>query len=364
MAEPESQPEYVALEPVREPTPVGPAGGAARRRTRRRGLRRRRAARARGRRRRRGRSRARTRAKAGRWRGATPTAASAPTVPARRHRASCCRRARRSASSRTRSTPPASPTGPRRRRSCTAPARSATCSWCSRPSTTPPTSSRWSSALRSPIFGCGDDDLYTFKVEHGGRWDHQPPLPESLPARPSRRRRACARSPSWHDARLLVVAERAARPHRARAAGARGRVRTRAAARPVAAPAVRGRPGARVRGGRGRQRCATSSRWAELQGSEGARVVETVLPETDDDAVRILTIHGAKGLEFPITILSGMTTKAAGRRAGVQLLFPHDRDTYAVRVSTTGHHRGVRAATHPSTSRWTSTRSCASSTSP
>src|SRR6185503_18902483 len=73
--------------------------------------------------------------------------------------------------------------------------------------------------------------------------------------------------------------------------------------------------------------------WADLQSSEGARVVETVLPETDDDAVRILTIHGAKGLEFPITIVSGMTTKAAGRRAGVELLFPHDSDGYALRVS-------------------------------
>ena len=37
------------------------------------------------------------------------------------------------------------------------------------------------SALRSPVFGCGDDDLYTFRVEHGGRWNHQAPLPESLP---------------------------------------------------------------------------------------------------------------------------------------------------------------------------------------
>ncbi len=74
--------------------------------------------------------------------------------------------------------------------------------------------------------------------------------------------------------------------------------------------------------------------WADLQGSEGARVVETVLPETDDDAVRILTIHGAKGLEFPITIVSGMTTMAAGRPPGVQLRFPHDRDTYALRVSS------------------------------
>ena len=53
-------------------------------------------------------------------------------------------------------------------------------------------------------------------------------------------------------------------------------------------------------------------------------MVETVLPETDDDAVRILTIHGAKGLEFPITILSGMTTKAAGPRPGVEVAVPTD----------------------------------------
>ena len=44
-------------------------------------------------------------------------------------------------------------------------------------------------------------------------------------------------------------------------------------------------------------------------------MAESVLPETDDDAVRILTIHGAKGLEFPITIVSGMSTAPAGRPA-------------------------------------------------
>ena len=74
--------------------------------------------------------------------------------------------------------------------------------------------------------------------------------------------------------------------------------------------------------------------WADLQGSEGARVVETVLPETDDDAVRILTIHGAKGLEFPITIVSGMTTKAQSRHAAESSCgSPTTRDTYALRVS-------------------------------
>ena len=35
-----------------------------------------------------------------------------------------------------------------------------------------------------------------------------------------------------------------------------------------------------------------------------------------------MTVHGAKGLEFPIVIVSGMTTAASGRRSGAQVLFP------------------------------------------
>ena len=57
--------------------------------------------------------------------------------------ASSCPPAPRSVSSRTPSTPPGSPTGPRPPRSSTARGRSATCSWCCKQSTTPPTSSRW-----------------------------------------------------------------------------------------------------------------------------------------------------------------------------------------------------------------------------
>ena len=44
-------------------------------------------------------------------------------------------------------------------------------------------------------------------------------------------------------------------------------------------------------------------RWAELQMEEGNRITEVPVPETDDDAVRIMTMHGAKGLEFPIIFL-------------------------------------------------------------
>jgi ATP-dependent exoDNAse (exonuclease V) beta subunit len=188
------------------------------------------------------------------------------------------------------------------------------------------------SALRSPIFGCGDDDLYTFRVEHGGRWDHQAALPETLP--PDHPVgdgiRALA---AWHEARYWSspseLLERIVRERRVLEVGfAHGRPRD--LWRRVRFVVEQARAFADAEGGSVRDFLA----WADLQGSEGARVVETVLPETDDDAVRILTIHGAKGLEFPITIVSGMTTRAQARVAGVQLRFPHDRDTYALRVSS------------------------------
>ena len=49
--------------------------------------------------------------------------------------------------------------------------------------------------------------------------------------------------------------------------------------------------------------------WAEEQAEERARVAESVAPEPDDDAVRILTIHGSKGLEFPVVVLAGLSTQ-------------------------------------------------------
>ena len=42
-------------------------------------------------------------------------------------------------------------------------------------------------ALRTAAFGCGDDDLYVWRHGHGGRWDHQRPLPDGAPGRPYRR---------------------------------------------------------------------------------------------------------------------------------------------------------------------------------
>lgn len=60
--------------------------------------------------------------------------------------------------------------------------------------------------------------------------------------------------------------------------------------------------------------------WAAFQGEEGSRVAEAVLPESDADSVRIMTVHAAKGLEFPIVILSGMSSQRRPR-SGVSLLW-------------------------------------------
>ena len=66
--------------------------------------------------------------------------------------------------------------------------------------------------------------------------------------------------------------------------------------------------------------------WSELQRGDAVRVHEPLLPETDDESVRITTIHAAKGLEFPITVVSGTTTRQGGGRRGVSVYFtPEDQ---------------------------------------
>ena len=67
--------------------------------------------------------------------------------------------------------------------------------------------------------------------------------------------------------------------------------------------------------------------WVGAQMREGSRTPEAIVPDTDDDAVRVMTAHAAKGLEFPIAVIAGFSgtqTPARGLRTP-WLLFGRDR---------------------------------------
>src|SRR5690606_9989343 len=49
-------------------------------------------------------------------------------------------------------------------------------------------------------------------------------------------------------------------------------------------------------------------RWLRDQAEEGVRRDEHVVPDADDDAVHVTTVHAAKGLEYPIVIVLGLDT--------------------------------------------------------
>ena len=148
---------------------------------------------------------------------------------------------------------------------------------------------------------------------------------------------ACSRSASPTAGFRDVVAARALRVDQARAFVGRRRA---AALRDFLAwadaPGQRGRAGRRDRAARDRRRRGAHPDHPRRQ---GARV-------PDHDRVG----HDHQG--------------AAARRAACSCCFPHDRDTYAVRLVDAGHRPRSSSATRRSTSRWTSTRSCGSSTWP
>lgn len=192
-------------------------------------------------------------------------------------------------------------------------------------------------ALRSPLYGCTDVELFDY-VRAGGRWDIRSRPPERLD--PEHRVNVAIEhlNSLWRERWWTGPAELLNRILTERNAFllAYGQDRPAEVWRRLRFLADQARlyeetTGADIRG---------FIDWAGLQSADGARVHEPLLPETDDEAVQISTVHGAKGLEFPITIMSGMTTAPSSKRNGVSVLWDEaGRPEIKVRtgVSSLGH---------------------------
>ena len=165
-------------------------------------------------------------------------------------------------------------------------------------------------ALRSPAFGCSDADLAGFAAV-GGRWDYRRPLPEDLAERdPVARAFAALNSLHarrwWLDPAAMI--DTVVRDHRLLHTAFAGH-RPREAWRRVRFIQEQ----ARAFSSAGERSLRQFIRYAAQQASEGARLESTLVDEEDDDAVRILTIHASKGLEFPIVILAGLGSGDSNR---------------------------------------------------
>ena len=176
-------------------------------------------------------------------------------------------------------------------------------------------------ALRSPAFGCGDDDLFTYKVAHRGSWNYMAARPILLPSD-----HPVGEAMAWlanlhAEVRWLrpsQVIERIVQQRRLMESSCFGQHRNRDVWRSLNLVVDQARQ-FEESGGRGLREFVA---WVGQKIGERTRESDVILSETDDDAVRITTIHAAKGREFPIVILSG--TYARSRPMSAQLVWPAD----------------------------------------
>jgi ATP-dependent exoDNAse (exonuclease V) beta subunit len=169
-------------------------------------------------------------------------------------------------------------------------------------------------SLRSPAFACGDDELVDY-YQRGGRWDYRRTMPDDMPPEhPVVAGLAALRR--LHDARwwqsVSQTVEAIVRERRMLELAVTHR-RPRDHWRRIRffLDQARAYDAASGRGLRG------FIEWVQQLADERARAVEIVVPEPDDDALRVLTVHGAKGLEFPIVILAGLNVSPPNRATPV-----------------------------------------------
>jgi ATP-dependent exoDNAse (exonuclease V) beta subunit len=192
------------------------------------------------------------------------------------------------------------------------------------------------SALRTPVYGCGDDDLYLHRAEHHGSWNYTDPRlgdGELTPAVEALRHLLSLhqRSATLGPAAVIDALVRERRLYEQVAT----RARPRDGWRQIRYLADQARAWSDSQHGGMRGFLA----WARGQAAENSRATESILPESDDEAVRVMTIHAAKGLEFPIVIVAGLQDRPR-RRSGVQVIISGDGSPPEIRLRSDVSSRG------------------------
>ncbi len=202
------------------------------------------------------------------------------------------------------------------------------------------------SALRTSLYGCSDVDLYRWCRQRGGHWSPHAPAPDRLDgvdrvwdAMADLRGRLANRAWSTPSEQLesLVRERRVLETALATPGGLDAWHRVRFVIEQ-----------ARAWSDTGGRFLRDYLDWTRRQTALTGRVAETPLDDADpgadgdeagvagalvaDDAVRVLTIHGAKGLEFPIALVCGLSSPPGKRQRGVQVSWGVDGQVVRLRA--------------------------------
>ena len=184
--------------------------------------------------------------------------------------------------------------------------------------------------LRSPAFGCSDVDLWRWK-EAGGRFDY---LADRHTDGPVSRVLSALRE--YHEQRMTMSAPRLiedfVRRRRLRELACSGPGR-REGWRRIELVIEQ----ARALAGAGRPSLREFLDWARERAARGTRMPEGSAT-SDTDTVRLMTVHQAKGLEFPIVLLAGLNVRRSHGPGNVI----HGRTPGDVGVRLTGDPAGFR----------------------
>jgi len=182
-------------------------------------------------------------------------------------------------------------------------------------------------ALRSPAYACSDVDLLRW-VDAGGRFDYE--RPGQVDDGPVRHALASLRA--FHQVRMdhtpAALTEMFIRDRMLAVQAFGEQANARDALRRLRYVVSQ----ARTLASSGQSTLRALCDWLESRQRENYYDAESPLPDADEDAVRFMTVHGSKGLEFPIVILTGLgvaTSRAAPQ--SVDLVPDYHSDVLKIR---------------------------------